>query len=146
MAHIESAGGKGSQDFELNLAPIIDCLVVLIAFMMVSMSYLSIQMLDAGMTSPGGLAKANDTALSIEVKIESGDLLNVSVSQGGKRLSSQKVERANWATELKGIVAGLNAKPEVGMISADNDVSYEVVVQTLDELKSYVPSVQLSGF
>jgi biopolymer transport protein ExbD len=148
MAHVDSggSGGKPSQDFELNLAPIIDCLVVLIAFLMVSLSYLSIQMLDAGLSSPGGLSKANDSALSIEVKIESPEMLSVSVSEGSKKLSTQKIERAQWAGELKGIVDKLGRKPEVGMISAENDISYEVVVQTLDELKGFVPSVQLSGF
>ena len=146
MAHIESQGSGPSQDFELNLAPIIDCLVVLIAFLMVSLSYLSIQMLDAGLSSPGGLAKANDSALSIEVKIESPEMLSVSVSEGTKKISTQKVERKAWESELQGIVAKLGRKPEVGLISAENDISYDVVVQTLDGLKSVVPTVQLSGF
>ncbi len=148
MAHIESqeSGGKASQDFELNLAPIIDCMVVLIAFLMVSLSYLSIQMLDAGLSSPGGLAKANDSALAIEVKIETPDLLSVSVSEGGRKISSQKVERAQWSLHLNGIVEKLGRKPEAATISAENDISYEVVVRTLDELKDVVPQVQLSGF
>ena len=37
----------GSLDFELNLAPIIDCLVVLITFMLASASFLSISIFDA---------------------------------------------------------------------------------------------------
>ncbi|MEO5668207.1 MAG: biopolymer transporter ExbD [Bdellovibrionota bacterium] len=146
MSHVESGGQKGSQDFELNLAPIIDCLVVLIAFLMVSLSYLSIQMLDAGITSPGGLSQVDTSVLSIEVKIETANLLDVSVMQGGKKLSNQKVERAAWATELKGIVAKMDRKPATALISAQDDISYDVVVQTLDELKSFVPQVQLSGF
>jgi biopolymer transport protein ExbD len=145
MSHVES-GGKDSQDFELNLAPIIDCLVVLIAFLMVSLSYLSIQMLDAGMTSPGGLSKADDRALSIEVKIESADMMSVTVTDSGKRLSTQKVERAAWAADLKGIVEKLGRKPDIALISAENDISYDVIVQTLDELKTFVPQVQLAGF
>lgn len=148
MAHVESqgSGGKPSQDFELNLAPIIDCLVVLIAFLMVSLSYLSIQMLDAGLTSPGGLSKIDTSALSIEVKIETPDMYSVTVTEGGKKISTQKVERATWAADLKGIVGKLDRKPSTALISAENEISYDLVVQTLDELKSHVPQVQLSGF
>jgi len=146
MSHIESSGGKDSQDFELNLAPIIDCLVVLIAFLMVSLSYLSIQMLDAGLSSPGGLAKTDASALSIEVRIESGGLMDVKVNQGTKKISGQKIARAAWASDLKALVAKYETKPTTALISADDDVSYDLVVGTLDELKSFVPQVQLSGF
>jgi biopolymer transport protein ExbD len=148
MAHVESqdSGNKASQDFELNLAPIIDCMVVLIAFLMVSLSYLSIQMLDAGLSAPGGLSKASDSALSLDVKIETPDLLVVNVMDSNKRISSQKFERASWSTDLQGIVTQLGRTPDAATISAENSISYDVVVQTLDEIKSFIPNVQLSGF
>ncbi len=39
--------GEHEQDFELNLASIIDCFVVLIAFILVSTSFFSIGIIDA---------------------------------------------------------------------------------------------------
>jgi biopolymer transport protein ExbD len=40
-----------SQDFDLNLAPIIDCITVLIAFILISTSFISIGLLDAGIAT-----------------------------------------------------------------------------------------------
>ena len=43
-----ASDSKNSLDFELNLAPIIDCFTVLIAFILISASFASINILDAG--------------------------------------------------------------------------------------------------
>jgi biopolymer transport protein ExbD len=52
-----SVGGGNSQDADINLAPIIDCFTVLIAFMLVSASFLSIGVLDAGIAAAYNLPK-----------------------------------------------------------------------------------------
>jgi len=148
MSHIESqgSGGGASQDFELNLAPIIDCLVVLIAFLMVSLSYLSIQMLDAGLNSPGGLVQADSNALSLEIKIVSEDQVLVEVTQKGKTLKKSEYKLSELEGQIGGLIPTLSAKPDVALINANNDVSYDLVIKTMDSIKTHVPQVQLSGF
>src|SRR4051812_44898679 len=46
-------GGSHSQDFEVNLTSIIDCFTVLIAFVLVSTSFVSIGLMDAGVSAGG---------------------------------------------------------------------------------------------
>ena len=43
--------GSGGQDFELNLASLIDCFTVLITFLLASASFLSVGILDAGVAA-----------------------------------------------------------------------------------------------
>jgi biopolymer transport protein ExbD len=148
MAHIESqgSGGKASQDFELNLAPIIDCMVVLIAFLMVSLSYLSVQILDAGLTSPGGLESSKTDALSLEIKIVSEEQIQLEVSHKGKVTQKTQFKLSDLEIQVGQVIPTLPSKPETALINANNDVSYDLVIRTLDSVKNHVPQVQLSGF
>src|SRR3954465_141066 len=45
--------GDGGQDFDLNLAPIIDCFTVLITYLLVSASFISLTALDVGVAAAG---------------------------------------------------------------------------------------------
>jgi biopolymer transport protein ExbD len=47
-------------DFELNLAPIIDCLVVLITFTLISASFLSVAVFDYG-AAPNSASQSSTT-------------------------------------------------------------------------------------
>ena len=51
---MSAGGGGGEGDVELNLAPIVDCFTVLIAYLLVSMSFISLSIFEAGVaaTSP----------------------------------------------------------------------------------------------
>ncbi len=150
MAHIDtsgdSRGGKSSQDFELNLAPIIDCLVVLIAFLMVSLSYLSIQMLDAGITSPGGAVQSVSKGLSLDVKIMGEDKIKVTLQRDNKTIEKSDVLVGDLDSKLKAVMATLDSKPETALLSADDEIPYEKVIYVMDQVRNHVPKVQLSGF
>lgn len=148
MAHIESQGSaKGSsQDFELNLAPIIDCLVVLIAFLMVSLSYLSVQMLDAGMSSPGGLENTTTKGVSLEISLLSSEKVEVSFKDQGKVVQKQSFDLLGLDQNLVKFLAALPKQPEMALIQAQNDVTYDVVIRAMDLLRNHVKQVQLSGF
>src|SRR4051812_11950923 len=67
---LPSLGGKGhqSQDFELNITSIIDTFTVLITFMLASASFLSIGLLDAGITA-GGESASTEKPPSVNVEI-----------------------------------------------------------------------------
>lgn len=148
MSHVESQSGsnKPSQDFELNLAPIIDCMVVLIAFLMVSLSYLSIQMMDAGLNSPGGLASSVKSGISLEIKILDQENVELEVLKGNQTLNKTKHKLETFDQELKVISTKFEAKPETALISAQNEVTYDLVIKTMDILKGHATQVQLSGF
>src|SRR4051794_30235096 len=75
--------GGGGQEFDLNLAPIIDCFTVLITFMLVSASFLSIGILDAGVAAPSSAAaNPNDKppALLVQVNIDRDQIMELKVS------------------------------------------------------------------
>lgn len=149
MAHVDTSGGRGkgaSQDFELNLAPIIDCLVVLIAFLMVSMSYLSIQMLDAGISSPGGMVQSSSKGVSLDVKIMGNDQLKITLQKNGKTLSKSNVAFADFDGSLKAVLAQTDISPEAALLSAEDQIPYERVIQVMDQVRNHVSKVQLSGF
>ena len=54
------------KDFDLNLAPIIDCMTVLITFMLASASFLSIGILDAGVAAAGATAVTDQASAAGE--------------------------------------------------------------------------------
>lgn len=149
MAHIDTSGdsrGRASQDFELNLAPIIDCLVVLIAFLMVSLSYLSIQMLDAGVSSPGGTVQSSNKGVSLNVEIKGGDKLQLTIQQGNKTIEKSYIALADLDGSIVSVLAKTKLTPETALLSADDQIPYEQVISVMDQVKNHVPKVQLSGF
>ena len=83
--------GELEQDFELNIASIIDCFVVLIAFILISTSFFSIGILDAEVSGGGAdasVAKAEETAV-IELKADHSIL----VKHGTGRNASTRIDR-----------------------------------------------------
>src|SRR5690348_3316307 len=73
--------GTQSQDFDLNLAPIIDCFVVLIAFVMISSAFASIAILDAGVSAGGDTTdslKSPPIQISIGLRHDRSAVLRVS--------------------------------------------------------------------
>ncbi|NCN28388.1 hypothetical protein GW915_12545 [bacterium] len=149
MAHIDTSasGGKGaSQDFELNLAPIIDCLVVLIAFLMVSLSYLSIQMLDAGVSSPGGTVQSTSQGVSLNIEIKGNDKLQLTIQQGNKTIEKSFVALADLDGSIIAVLAKTKLTPETALLSADDEIPYEQVITVMDQVRNHVSKVQLSGF
>ncbi|MEK7690751.1 MAG: biopolymer transporter ExbD, partial [Bdellovibrionota bacterium] len=69
---MNSGGGHSgsSQDFDLNLAPIIDCFTVLITFLLISASFLSIGILDAGISAPGAQTESEPQGASVDLTLK----------------------------------------------------------------------------
>jgi biopolymer transport protein ExbD len=140
-----SVGGGNSQDADINLAPIIDCFTVLIAFMLVSASFLSIGVLDAGIaaatpapqnTPPPPvqievLIKANHT---FEIRLTGKEKRNISVSQIDGLPSELNALKSKYST-----VSGAT-------LSAENGVEYKEVIQTMDITRKSFAAVALGGF
>src|SRR4051812_8043711 len=88
-------GHSGELDFDLNLAPIIDCLTVLITFTLVSASFLSVSIFDAGAGLPDqsqtdqkppvvsiSLVLKQSGALEIQVTGQANKTVNVAALDG----------------------------------------------------------------
>src|SRR3954469_14560582 len=86
-------GGSGknqSQDFELNITSIIDTFTVLITFMLASASFLSIGLLDAGISAGGDTASsAKPPSVNVEIRLTADHGYRIQLS--GKATSTLTV-------------------------------------------------------
>ena len=133
-----------SQDFELNLASIIDCLTVLITFTLASASFLSIGILDAGVSAAGDEAKTEvppEITLGIELKQD----LKIDLKILGKvnKIESTTFEMLTpYLKELRAQWPALNS----ATLLAQNTVEYKEVIRVMEEVKKSLPLVLLGGF
>lgn len=151
MTASEGSGKSGSQDFELNLASIIDCLTVLITFLLASASFLSIGILDAGIAAAG--ASVSDGAPPpINITVELAKDFGLAVKVSGKTTSNTTLPAKNGAWDYEALNQNLAALkkqwPEVSAatLSADNSVEYRHVVKSMEVVRKTLPAVLLGGF
>src|SRR3954462_13573955 len=99
-------GGQGgqSQDFDLNLAPIIDCFTVLITFMLASASFLAIGILDAQIALPGTSSTPNQKPPSINLDVELGANHEIKIKVTAKTKLAKKLpaKADDWDTATLG--------------------------------------------
>jgi biopolymer transport protein ExbD len=146
-----SSGGGGhgsqSQDFELNLASIIDCFTVLISFMLITASFLSIGILDAGIAA--GAAQATDTQAkppAIQITLEIKDDQSIQAQITGKETKTQSLkDLAELGAFLKETKLRWTDVTSLSLQAAPN-VEYQQVIRTMDEARKTVPNVLLGGF
>ena len=151
---IQQEGGSGSgasQDFDLNLAPIIDAMVVLIAFMLASASYLAIGFLDAGV-SAAGAESTGAAPPSVTITVEMNAAKELTLKVVGKANATTRIPAAEGKAdhvelnrkivELTGTWKDLSAVTLV----ADSAVEYREVVGAMEHLRKSVPVVLLGGF
>lgn len=154
MAHVGGESGSG-QDVELNLAPIIDCFTVLIAFIMISASYATIGVMDAGI-SAGSETASKETPPPVEVKVEITGNHTMKLILSGKENRTVQIPGVTKDKEKELDVAALNKHlgvikekwPKTGGVTliADNSVPYKEVVVTMNSIRQVIPAVLLGGF
>jgi biopolymer transport protein ExbD len=144
--------GSHSQDFELNLASIIDCFTVLIAFMLASTAFLSIGILDAGVAAAGNTATDNSAPPPVNLALQLSATKGLTIKVSGKVNTTETVASNNGAWDLEQMTGKLNALhqqwPTVNAITltADNTVEYQDVIKTMDTVRKTIPVVLLGGF
>lgn len=149
---VGSLGQDGdSQEVDLNLAPIIDCFVVLIAFMLVSASFLAIGILDAGIAAAGAQSKQSEPPpVSISVGLTASKDIRVEVSGKATQNILIKAKNGDWdLAALTQNLATLRTKwTSVNAITltAENRVEYRNIVQTMEVARKTMPVVLLGGF
>lgn len=144
---LHSGGGETEQDFELNLASIIDCFTVLITYLLISASFLTIGMFDVNVPSVG--PASNSTAptpkITLSVKLKQNGQLTINVSGAAKQSLSLSSKDKNWDfDQLAAQVEEMKKKwpaMDTAMISADGLVEYAPLVKAIDQLRKHLPFV-----
>ena len=139
-----------TQDFDLNLAPIIDCFTVLIAFVMISTAFASVGILDAGVAAGGETAAPTTPApVRVGVDVRAGYQFTVHVSGKENRDFTVRGEQSDWnLAALKKELGEVKQKwPSVegAVLKADDSVSYNDVVRSMDAVRASFPAVMLGG-
>lgn len=134
----------GELDFELNLAPIIDCLTVLITFMLASASFLSISIFDAGFTPAEAQGDPTPPPITVSLDLKKNGSLQVVIKgQLNQRNTYANPDEASEALrQLKEKYPGL----ESVTITADQEVEYEAIVRAMEKARNNKLSMVLGGF
>lgn len=152
MISAGDGGGSGGQDFELNLASIIDCLTVIIAFLLMSSSFVSYGAMDTAVAIPQQGAstpsQSDSHAVTLTLRLagqapaeEKIDWEVVS-NGGGKAREKKSISRAALVAELeqaKGRYPGLQGV----VLSAEARIPYQKLIAAMDDTRRVFPAVIL---
>jgi hypothetical protein len=156
-------GGDSSQEFDLNIAPIIDCFTVLITYLLVSASFVSLKAIDSEIAVVGS---ANSSAASqspppssppnppmaMTLRLASSKSVQISLSGGTIQspIQIQVPAKNNGefdAESLSKQIQDLNVKfqkiDDVS-VSADAGIIYREIVQLMERVKSSYPRVAIA--
>ncbi len=151
MSSVTQSGNKNSQDFELNLASIIDCFTVIIAFLLASTAFLSIGIFDAGIAAGAPQAQSL-TPPSVQVAVEMKSNHRIEIKVSGKTTRNLSLDQAGEQWNRDDLVSRISEFkkewPELQsvVLSADNDVAYHEVIKTMEKMKGQIQFVMLGGF
>jgi len=151
MSSVSFDNNSNNQDFELNIASIIDCFTVLIAFMLASAAFVSVGILDAGIAA--GAATASDaTPPPIQITIELKKNQTMTLKVTGKAQQNTDITSKNGEWDYPGLnqhLASLKSKwstVDAVTLTADNDTEYKHVVRSMESIRKTMPIVLLGGF
>ena len=149
-----SHGSKGSeQDFELNLASIIDCFTVLITYLLVSASFITLGTLDITVATPSDLAQPQDPQpadVAVTIRLAAGGALKIEIS-GRENRSIDLPARQAGEIDLEGLDTRLNQLHsqypalDGAQVAADDSIRYRQLVQVVERSRAVLPKVALTG-
>jgi biopolymer transport protein ExbD len=143
-----------SLDFELNLASVIDCLVVLIAFVLISASFASIGILEGSVASSAAEASPKEAETELVVGLKRGRSFEITVvgKKDGKAEKRAYVisPKNDWnysaLTDRLALIKGEWPELKSAVLIAENGVVYRDVVKAMEITRLAVPSIMLGGF
>lgn len=136
----------GMERFELNLAPVIDCLTVLIVYTMISASFITMGVFDTTVPTEGRSSPSTaqvqlrldlNSDKSIEVTIEGNEKFNRRIASVGGDWNFEKLSME--LSSVKEKWSGLNT----ATVAADPSVHYREIVRLIERTKKTVPYVVL---
>jgi biopolymer transport protein ExbD len=145
-----SAGDGGGQDFELNLASIIDCLTVIIAFLLMSSSFVSFGAMDTAVAVPQAAASNTETKddgknVTLTLKLMDEEKVDWEVTGGsakGGTREKRTVVRNELVKELEGAKSRYPGLQGV-VLAAQPRVPYQQLIAAMDDSRKVFPAVIL---
>lgn len=151
-----SVGEGSNQDIDLNLAPIIDCFTVLITYLLVTASFLTLTSVDVSVSATGTAAASAPSSepppmtMSIELKV--GGEMEIQIRGG---LENRKLSYLVPAETGAWNMALLNSRllqiqkkwptlTDVN-VTAEPTIIYKDIVSILHKIQSVMPKVYISG-
>lgn len=147
-----SRSGHGAeQDFELNLASIIDCFTVLITYLLVSASFIALGTFDVSVpTLRSSTDSTPEPTISLSIKVSSSHDLLIKLEGGAASQESViRVPAADGKLDQQSMLTRLvdlkNKWPDLdtAVLSASGAVEYSEIVQIIEATKKLIPSVSL---
>jgi biopolymer transport protein ExbD len=143
-----STGAEQEQDFELNLASIIDCFVVVIAYLLLSASFIAIGAFDVGISAQGAGSdvqppKPPEVTVSVVLQNSHNTIVRVS----GKENRSYQVPGVAEAWDYEGLTRQVEAVKEKWRnlasvnVATEGDVEYQALVKGIESVRKAVPTV-----
>jgi biopolymer transport protein ExbD len=132
----KDSGSSGEVD--LNLAPILDCLTVLVAFLLASASFLSLSALETGVAAASPERAAEQ---------EPPTALFARLAADGSFLAHFEKEAPQRTPNAEGLVRLLQlktAKNKVLILSVEPTVPVQKVVETLDQWRRFKTSAPVT--
>jgi biopolymer transport protein ExbD len=135
------------QDFELNIASVIDCFTVLITYLLVSASFISISALDIDIAGAGDAPQSEPPPVSIALQLENNRSLVIKITGAERDSWLVEPKDGTWDTDsLNAKLASLKEKwPAVtsALIGADDSLEYKEIVRVVETAKKTLPSITL---
>lgn len=138
----------GDSQVHINMAPMIDFLVITIAYLLISASFYTVGVVDSTVDSTNGSAIADKGERNvIEVKIQNDHSIQFMDSQGGitetlmgageesasEQLVKRLTERIGGSTAVRSII-----------LNSDSNISYGEMVTLMNKIRPIAPLVSLS--
>ncbi len=148
--------GASNQDVDLNLAPIIDCFTVLITYLLVTASFLTLSSVDVSVSATGTGAPPPESTgpppMTMAIELKAGGNLEIQIRGGAenKKLSyNVPGETGGWnmallTSRLQEIQGKWPAITEVS-VTAEPAIIYKDIVSILHEIQNVMPKVYISG-
>lgn len=132
--------------FELNIVPIIDCLTILVTFMLASGVFISIGLLDVGVSASGAALAAVDGNPPIDIQVELRADKTFKLKVNGRENREQAIANLDQlSTELKAIRKRWDTVKAVTLISY-KELAFQDVVKSMETIRKTHSEVMLGGF
>jgi biopolymer transport protein ExbD len=143
---------SAEQDFELNIASIIDCFTVLITYMLISASFISLGVLDVTDLTPRASGDVTpDPEVSLVVEVMSNHNVSLKLSAGASHSTANavsipakdgEVDRDAMSVQLDQIKQKYPSL-EAAVLKSASQVEYDQIVKVIDSSKKFVPNITL---
>lgn len=154
---MSAGGGGGDGDVELNLAPIIDCFTVLITYLLVTASFISLAAVDVGVSATGTAApptEENPAPPPMVMTLELATTGDVEIAVRGGVANKEykfRVPAKGGQRDDEGLIARLEdvksrwPSLKEASVSAEPTVVYKDVVRVIRKIQEAMPKVFIAG-